>query len=226
VTVAILADGLAPGNPDFVRNHAYGPAGTPVITAYQDFSGDGTAAKTQGAEAFGDASSIAAQGNKAYNISRFVSPGMASLLPAGGCWVKIVGAAPGASVLALKIFGQNGAETGSGFVQAVQYAVQHGAKVINESFGSEPFPDTTLDLVRNADDAAVAAGVTVVVVVGDTVGAVGSVGAPDAGAAAGAAVVVVVVVCPIAPATKTVPSASKASRLQLTQNFIIPTLTS
>ncbi len=43
VTVAVLADGLDPNNPDFVRNAAYGQAGTPVITQYLDFSGDGTA---------------------------------------------------------------------------------------------------------------------------------------------------------------------------------------
>jgi hypothetical protein len=63
VTVAVVADGLDPTNADFVRNAAYGQAGTPVITQYLDFSGDGTAATTDGAEAFGDASSIVAQGN-------------------------------------------------------------------------------------------------------------------------------------------------------------------
>lgn len=69
------------------------------------------------------------------------------------------------------------------------------------------------------------AGVTVVVVVGATVGAVGSTGAPAVVPAAGT-VVVVVVVCPIAPAANTAPRASKASRVELTQNFIIATLTS
>jgi hypothetical protein len=168
VKVAFLADGIDPNNADFRRNRTYGPQGSPVIVHYQDFSGDGTRAKTDGGEAFGDASSIAAQGNLAYNLSEYVNPDMASVLPKGGCWTKIVGAAPGASLLALKVLGLGSAnDSTSGFVQALQYAVQHGAKVINESFGSEDFPDTDLDVLRTADDAAVAAGVTVVVSAGD-----------------------------------------------------------
>ena len=168
VTVAFLADGVDPNNADFRRNRAYGPQGSPVIVHYQDFSGDGTRAKTAGGEAFGDASSIAAQGNLEYDLSEYVNPDMASVLPKGGCWTRVVGAAPGASLLALKVLGLGSAnESTSGFVQALQYAVQHGAKVINESFGSEDFPDTDLDVLRTADDAAVAAGVTVVVSAGD-----------------------------------------------------------
>jgi hypothetical protein len=178
VTVAVLADGLDTTNADLLRNGSYGPAGARVVTHYQDFTGDGTAAKTDGAEAFGDASSIAAQGNEEYNLSQFVNPDMAALLPKGGCWTKIVGAAPGASLLVLKVIGDGtAAGTDSGIVQAVQYAVQHGAKVINESFGADDFPDTGLDVVREADDAAVAAGVTVVVSSGDA-GPTSTIGSP------------------------------------------------
>ena len=99
-----------------------------------------------------------------YDISTFVNA--AHPLPAG-CDIKIVGAAPGASILALKVFAEDNDTTTSNFLQAIDYAVAHGAKVINESFGSDDFPDTTLDVVRQADDAAVAAGVTVVVSTGD-----------------------------------------------------------
>jgi hypothetical protein len=178
VKVAFLADGLDPTNPDFQRNPAYASAGssagTPVIASYQDFSGDGTAAPTAGGEAFGDASSIAAQGNEVYDLSKFVST--AHPLPAG-CDIKIVGVAPGASLLALKIFAQNNSTTTSGIVQAIQYAVASGAKVINESFGGNPFPDTSLDVTKEANDAAVAAGVTVVVSSGDS-GVTSTLGSP------------------------------------------------
>ena len=167
VTVAFIADGLDPTNPDFQRNPAYGTPGKAVIAQYQDFSGDGTDAPTSGGEAFGDASSIAAQGNEEYNLAQFVNPAQAARLPATGCWIRIVGAAPGANVMALKAFPQSDDETASGIIQAIQYAVQNGAKVINESFGSDAFPDTSLDVLRDADDAAVAAGVTVVVSTGD-----------------------------------------------------------
>ena len=97
-------------------------------------------------------------------------------LPAG-CDIQIVGVAPGASVLALKVFAQNDNTTTSGFLQAIDFAVSSGAKVINESFGSDDFPDTTLDVVRAADDAAVAAGVTVVVSSGDA-GITSTIGSP------------------------------------------------
>ena len=147
VTVAYLADGIDPGNADLRRNRTYAspasPAGSRVITSYRDFSGDGTAAPTGGAEAFGDAASIAAQGNVTYDLSRFVS--RAHPLPRG-CDIRIVGAAPGATLLALKVYSQNGVTTGSGFVQAINYAVASGAKVINESFGSNGFPDTATDI--------------------------------------------------------------------------------
>jgi hypothetical protein len=127
VTVAYMADGIDPSNPDFARNRAYGAPGTPVVTQY-DFSGDGTDAPTAGGEAFLDASSIAAQGNDEYNISQYVNPGQAARLPASGCWIKIVGAAPGANVLGLKVFAQNDDTTTSGFLQAVQFAVKTGPR--------------------------------------------------------------------------------------------------
>ncbi len=178
VTVAFMADGLDTSNADFQRNAAYASsgskAGSAVISDYEDFSTDGTSAPTPGAEAFLDASSIAAQGNETYDISEFVNA--THPLPAG-CDIKIVGVAPGSSLMALKIEAQNNDTTASGIIQAIQYAVSHGVKVINESFGTNPFPDTVADLVRQADDAAVAQGVTVVVATGDA-GITSTIGSP------------------------------------------------
>lgn len=179
IKVAFLADGVDTTIPDFQRNAEFASAGSstgsPVITDYEDFSGDGTTADTDGGEAFLDASSIAAQGNTIYDLSTVVNA--AHPLPAG-CDIRIVGAAPGASLLALKVFSNYGYTTSDGFVQAINYAVANGASVINESFGGNPFPDDAADIVRAADDAAVAAGVTVVVSSGDA-GPSSTIGSPS-----------------------------------------------
>ncbi len=170
VTVAFIADGLDINNPDFIR-----PDGTSVFSDYQDFSGDGINAPTFGGEAFGDASSIAAQGNLTYNVNAFVN--VAHQLPLPCPKINILGVAPGASLMALKAFGFSNQAFNSTIVQAIEYAVDHGADVINESFGGNPFPDRDTDPVALANDAAVAAGVTVVASTGDA-GTAGTIGSP------------------------------------------------
>ncbi|MFE7278409.1 S8 family serine peptidase [Streptomyces sp. NPDC057623] len=168
VKVAFMADGIDVDNPEFVR-----PDGSRVITDFQDFTGGGTNEATDGEEAFGDASAVAAQGSRTYD--------MADQLPystkvSQGCTVRIRGFAPDAELMSLKVFGQKTAYT-SGFVQAIEYAVEHHADVLSQSFGANPYPDPDTDPIRLADRAAVAAGTTVVVSSGDS-GVSGTVGAP------------------------------------------------
>jgi hypothetical protein len=169
VTVAYIADGVSTADPDFQRNAAYAsagsPAGSPVLTQV-DFTGDPSGTPTSGGEAFLDSSSIGAQGSTVYNLHTFINA--SHTLPSSPCDIKITGAAPGASVLGLDVFSTIHDTTESNFIQAIDYAVGNDVKVLNESFGSNNFPDTALDATRIADDDAVAAGVTVVVSSGDS----------------------------------------------------------
>jgi len=184
VKVAFFAEGIDITNPDFVR-----PDGSQVFVDYQDFTGDGLNAPTSGGEAFGDASSIAAQGSQVYDVSKpvttthpeaagvFVNP--AYNAPTTHCRIRIRGMAPGASLVGLKVFGQQTQSPTSNFVQAIQYAVeQDKVDVLSQSFGANPYPDNANDPITLADDAAVAAGVTVVVSSGDA-GTAGTLGSPS-----------------------------------------------
>jgi hypothetical protein len=172
VKVAFLADGADTTVQDFQRSD-----GSWVFTDYRDFSGDGTKAATGGGEAMGDASAIAAQGRVTHDLSDFVNH--THPLPKG-CTIRIKGMAPGASLIGLKVFAQNYTTTESGILQAIDYAVNvDHVDVINESFGSNPFPDTTQDATRLFNNMATEAGVTVVVSSGDaginsTIGSPGS----------------------------------------------------
>ena len=176
VKVAFLADGIDPNIPGFIRAD-----GSKVFVDYQDFSGDPQGTPTDGGEAFGDASSIAAQDvsngkSISFDISAYVNP--AHPLPSG-CGIHIRGMAPGASLVGLKIFSQLGYTTTSGFVQAIEYAVVHDdVDVINESFGGNGIPDTTVDPISLANAAAVKAGVTVTVSTGDA-GSDSTLGSPS-----------------------------------------------
>ena len=175
VKVAYIADGVDPSIPDFQRSAQFAspgsPAGSPVIVDSQDFSGDGTVG-SGGDEAFLDASSMVAQANTTYDLSQFVPPSHA--LPIG-CDIRVQGDAPGATLEALKGFGSTA--TISSIIQAIDDAVLSGVKVLNESFATNPLPDTPLDAIKMADDAAVAAGVTVVVASGDA-GTQSTIGSP------------------------------------------------
>ena len=173
VKVAIIADGLDTNLPAFFHTD-----GTPVFIDYQDFSGDPAGTSTDGAEMFGDASSIAAndmpRGHPlTFDISTFVNA--AHPLPSP-CNIRIRGVAPGASLIGLKVFGSY--TTNSSFVQAIEYAVLvSNADVINESFGGNPVYDDSQDPISMANQLAVAAGVTVVTSSGDA-GTAGTIGSP------------------------------------------------
>jgi Subtilase family len=174
VKVAFLADGMDPALQGFIR-----PDGSRVFIDYQNFSGDAAGTPTGDGEGFGAASAIAAQDMPngkplLFDISQFVNP--AHPLPAP-CNIQIRGIAPGASLVGLDVVSSLGLATTSRFVQAIEYAVVHDdVDVINEPFGGNPVPDTTEDPISLANDAAVSAGVTVVVGTGDA-GPAGTLGA-------------------------------------------------
>jgi hypothetical protein len=167
VKVAYIADAINPDNPDFIRAD-----GSHVITDYKAFSADGPTTDDGGAEAYGDASSIAAQGLVAHDLSTFVNP--AYPLPAG-CNIRILGMAPGASIVALKIDFYT-----TSIIQAIDYAVSNDhVDVINESFGGNPVPDaSSRSAISLFNDMAVAAGTTVTVSTGDA-GTTSTIGNPS-----------------------------------------------
>ena len=170
IKVGIVADGIDPNNPDLIRAN-----GQHVIFDYEDFSGFGTKAPTDGREAFLDAGTIASQGNQTYDLSGFVNP--AHPLPPG-CNIKIEGIAPGASLAVMNLAGPNAGFFNSTVIQGIQWAVeQDHVNVLNESIGGTPLPNTEDDPVALADQAAIAAGVTVVASSGDA-GPFNNIGSP------------------------------------------------
>jgi hypothetical protein len=167
VTVAFLAEGVNVNSPDLVRAD-----GSRVVVDHQDFSGEGYDAPASAAEAYGDASGIAAQGRATYDLHTVFSPTAPT-----GCTIRVRGVAPGASLVALKVFGSSDNASSGRLLQAIDYAVGANVDVINESFGGNPYPDPDTDPVALADEAAVAAGITVVASTGDA-GPNGTIGSP------------------------------------------------
>jgi subtilisin len=77
----------------------------------------------------------------------------------------VVGAAPSASLYALKVLGANGSGSFSGIVAAVEWCAANGIQVTNNSYGSASDPGTT---VKAAFDNSYAAGVLHVAAAGNS----------------------------------------------------------
>lgn len=163
-------DGLA-GNPNFTR-----PDGSHVVIGASDYTTDNT-----NEEYYGDASSIAAQGTVVYDYAKELP---FSGLPAGRCTFVLRGDAPDASLLDIdnNDFPESSSggvltESESQIVASIDTAVTvYHADVLSESYGYGLRPGNYATHYA-ANDAAVAAGVTVVVSSGDS-GIQGTVSSP------------------------------------------------
>ncbi len=161
VRIAVFPDGLQDNIRDYIR-----PNGQHAIFDYRDFTGEGLNFPTGGGEAFGDASSLIAQGRTTYDLSKAVNPNLP--LPKN-CDIKIRGVAPGASVAVMKVFGVVAAALTSEILQGMDWAVSHDhVNVLSESFGGNPVGNPGDDPIALFDSEAVAHGISVVASTGDS----------------------------------------------------------
>jgi hypothetical protein len=168
--VIVANDGIneLAGNPNFVRAD-----GSHVVLDAPDYTEDDS-----DGEYYGDASSIAGQGLVTYDFHDELPY---SGLPAG-CTFRILGVAPDASLVDTQQIdtppsGAGQQQPESRIVAGIDHAVvtEH-ADVISESYGFRQQPGS-YSVFYAANDAAVAAGVTVVVSSGDS-GVSGTVSSP------------------------------------------------
>jgi Subtilase family len=146
------------GNPNFTR-----PDGSHVVIDAPDYT-----ANDSNDEFYGDASSIAAQGTVTYQYSGALPNATVPIPP--GCSFYIEGDAPGASLIDLSNTPYDPAlQSLAQVVSGIDNAVSSGADVISESFGAQYVPGTAdATFFESVDNAAVAAGVTVVASAGDS----------------------------------------------------------
>ena len=153
VIVGDIAGSIDPTTPELIRAD-----GSDVVGDYQDFTGEGGSVQSEDLESYLDDGMIAAQGNEIYNVQDYT----AAHPLAQACDIRLEGVAPGVTLDAYKIYGEDDYTTTSAFLEAIDYAVTvDHVNVLNEEGGSFPMPDTSADLIKLANTAAIDAGVVI-----------------------------------------------------------------
>jgi len=152
------------GNPNLIR-----PDGKHVVIDSPTPNEDDSNFDGGGDEWYGDASSIGGQGTVTYDFSKELPY---SNLPAG-CTFRIVGIAPGASIVDTGYFGQGTSDVPTTESEAIAgldiAAIDDGVSVVSESYGYGAIPgQTDFSAITEANDELVAAGITVVESAGDS----------------------------------------------------------
>lgn len=155
VTVGDIATEMDVDTPEMIR-----PDGSHVIQDYQDFTGEGgDVVGGNEIEGLLDDGMIAAQGDAVYNLQDYTSSALGQ-----PCLIRLEGVSPGVTLDAYKVYGEDDYTTTSAFLEAIDYAVTvDHVNVLNEEAGSFPMPDTSADVIKAANAAAIAAGVTITV---------------------------------------------------------------
>jgi subtilisin family serine protease len=182
VRVAILDSGIDLQQPD-LQNIVLRDAQGHLL--YKDFTGtDLTDTVGHGTAVAG---TIAAQGrvvytaNDTYRTRVYPAPANPATRFDDQTYFTFTGVAPGVKIMMAKIFDARlalGSALDSTIVQAIQWAIDHHADVISESWGGSPYTTDGTDIVAMADNAAVRAGITVVTADGNRGPGQGTVGSP------------------------------------------------
>ncbi|WP_329562238.1 S8 family serine peptidase [Kitasatospora sp. NBC_01266] len=154
VIVGDIAGSIDVNTPELIRAD-----GSHVIADYKDFTGEGGSVESEDLESFLDDGMIAAQGRQVYDLADYTAHPLAQ-----PCRIRLEGVAPQVTLDAYKVYATNDFTTTSAFLEAIDYAVgvDH-VNVLNEEAGSFPMPDTSADLIKQANANAMAAGVTITV---------------------------------------------------------------
>ena len=167
VRVALIDSGIDLSHPDLQGVMLKGSDGKPL---YKDFTntdltdtiGHGTAC----------AGTIVAQGKAIYSAddtyTRYLYPGLKpGERQSDRTYFTDTGVAPGVKLMVAKVFDSRGDASTSGFVRAIEWAIQNHADVISESWGAPDVFRTGDNVEAMADEEAVQHGITVVVASGN-----------------------------------------------------------
>jgi subtilisin family serine protease len=135
--VAVVDSGIDLGNPDLAGQLWTNPGFGPADLGYW---GD-----VHGWNFLGNNANISDQDGHGTHISGIIAA-------AGNNAYGVVGVAPGVKLMVLKFIGADGNGSTDEAVRAIIFAVQHGAKVINASWGGSQYSQSLHDAISYAND--------------------------------------------------------------------------